>query len=172
MASSSPIGQKMPKCPKFTGSQLTRLTPSWSVSHISTSDLVGLYLRSGLLLARIGEVFTGQVVQSCPWTSMETSIFNFGTCTWLVAPASASNIADRRRYWEDTLCEDVLPKVDGELDNSPGKGRIERLTHDDYRYNSTIISPSNRSVSFYLLLMRPHGYSQTDGVRLQQGKWH
>ncbi|KAG8216031.1 alpha beta-hydrolase [Butyriboletus roseoflavus] len=52
------------------------------------------------------------------------------------------------RYWEDALCEQVLPKIDGELDNAPGKGRIERLTHDDYRYNDIVISPSNKLVAF------------------------
>ncbi|KAG9313807.1 alpha beta-hydrolase [Chiua virens] len=52
------------------------------------------------------------------------------------------------RYWEDAVCEQVLPKIDGELDNAPGKGRIERLTHDDYRYNSVIISPSNKLMAF------------------------
>ncbi|KAF8452502.1 alpha beta-hydrolase [Boletus edulis BED1] len=52
------------------------------------------------------------------------------------------------RYWEDALCEQVLPKIDGELDNAPGNGRIERLTHDDYRYDSIIISPSNKLMAF------------------------
>ncbi|KAF9233901.1 alpha beta-hydrolase [Melanogaster broomeanus] len=52
------------------------------------------------------------------------------------------------RYWEDALCEQVLPTIDGELDNAPGKGRIERLTHDDYRYSSVIISPSNKLMAF------------------------
>ncbi|KAI9460684.1 alpha beta-hydrolase [Boletus coccyginus] len=52
------------------------------------------------------------------------------------------------RYWEDALYEHVLPKIDGELDNAPGKGRIERLTHDDYRYNNIIISPSNKLMAF------------------------
>ncbi|KAF9224794.1 alpha beta-hydrolase [Gyrodon lividus] len=52
------------------------------------------------------------------------------------------------RDWEDPLCEQVLPKIEGELDNAPGKGRIERLTHDDYRYTSVIISPSNKLMAF------------------------
>ena len=84
----------------------------------------------------------------------------------------ADIIEDRRRYWEDALCEHVLPKIDGELDNAPGKGRIERLTHDDYRYNNITISPSNKSVLLYVLLTHSHGYSQTDGVRFKQGKQH
>ncbi|KIJ63640.1 hypothetical protein HYDPIDRAFT_113136 [Hydnomerulius pinastri MD-312] len=52
------------------------------------------------------------------------------------------------RYWEDALCELALPKIEGELDNAPGKGRIERLTHDDYRYSSITISPSNKIMAF------------------------
>ena len=105
---------------------------------------------------------------------MEMSIFSFGMCMYymLTPPASVSNIMDHRHYLESALCKEVLPKIDGELDNNPGKGRIERLTHADYRYNSIIISPFNRSVSFYLLLMCPHGYSQIDGVHLKQGKRH
>ncbi|KIK99538.1 hypothetical protein PAXRUDRAFT_822615 [Paxillus rubicundulus Ve08.2h10] len=52
------------------------------------------------------------------------------------------------RYWEEALCQQVLPKIDGELDNAPGKGRIERLTHDDFRYSSVMISPSNKLMAF------------------------
>ncbi|KIJ16352.1 Merops: S09.A77 [Paxillus involutus ATCC 200175] len=52
------------------------------------------------------------------------------------------------RYWEEALCQQVLPKIEGELDNAPGKGRIERLTHDDFRYSSVIISPSNKLMAF------------------------
>ncbi|KAH7882962.1 alpha beta-hydrolase [Phlebopus sp. FC_14] len=52
------------------------------------------------------------------------------------------------RYWEDSLCPHIFPKIDGELDNSPGKGRIERLTHNDYRYSSVTISPSNKLMAF------------------------
>lgn len=104
---------------------------------------------------------------------MEMSTFNFGTCTGLVSSArTVLDVDDIRRYWEDALCEQILPKIDGELDNAPGKGRIERLTHDDYRYNDIIISPSNKSVSPHILLIRSHGYSQTYGVRFKQGKQH
>lgn len=99
------------------------------------------------------------------------STFNFGTCIWLVRSARiVPDVEHCRRYWEDALCEHVLPKIDGELDNAPGKGRIERLTHDDYRYNNIIISPSNKSVPLHILLIHSHGYSQIDGVRLKQGK--
>ena len=88
---------------------------------------------------------------------METSTFSFGGCTgWYLS--YCAYVEDRRRYWEDALCEHILPTIDGELDNAPGKGRIERLTHDDYRYKNIIISPSNKSVSFHILLIRSHGY--------------
>ncbi|KAG2058015.1 alpha beta-hydrolase [Suillus hirtellus] len=52
------------------------------------------------------------------------------------------------RYWEDSLADQVLPKVQGELDNAPGLGRIERLTHDDYRYGSIVISQANNFMAF------------------------
>ncbi|OJA12246.1 hypothetical protein AZE42_04083 [Rhizopogon vesiculosus] len=54
----------------------------------------------------------------------------------------------RRRYWEDSLADQVLPRVEGELDNSPGTGRIERLTHDDFRYGSVVISQSDQFMAF------------------------
>src|SRR5882757_5784462 len=57
----------------------------------------------------------------------------------------------RRRYWEDSLADQVLPRVEGELDNSPGTGRIERLTHDDFRYGSVVISQSDKYVCLHLL---------------------
>ncbi|KAG0704150.1 alpha beta-hydrolase [Suillus ampliporus] len=52
------------------------------------------------------------------------------------------------RYWEDSLADQVLPKIRGELDNAPGLGRIERLTHDDYKYGSVVISQSNKLMAF------------------------
>lgn len=52
-----------------------------------------------------------------------------------------------RRYWEDAADETALPKIDGELDNRPGKGRFERLTSDDYSYHSVTVSSSNRFLS-------------------------
>lgn len=81
-----------------------------------------------------------------------------------------TNVESCRRYWEDSLCEQVLPKIDGELNNAPGKGRIERITHDNYRYKNIVISPSNKSVSSHFPRNQSHGCSQIDGVRLQQGK--
>jgi hypothetical protein len=94
-------------------------------------------------------------------------------CVYRVPSArTVPDVDECRRYWEDALCEQILPKIDGELNNAPGKGRIERLTHDDYRYNDIIISSSNKSVSLHILLIRSHGCSQTDGVRFKQGKQH
>lgn len=52
------------------------------------------------------------------------------------------------RYWEDSLADQVLPKIQEELDNAPSLGRIERLTHDDYRYSSVLISQSNKFMAF------------------------
>lgn len=83
-----------------------------------------------------------------------------------------TDIEGCRRYWEDALCEQILPKIDGELDNAPGKGRIERLTHDDYRYTSVIFSPSNKSVLFHTPLLDSHGYPQIDGIRFKQRERH
>ena len=53
-------------------------------------------------------------------------------------------IQKHRRYWEDTLCEKIIPKVDGELDNSPGTGRFERLTNDGFKYTNLVVSESNK----------------------------
>lgn len=49
-----------------------------------------------------------------------------------------------RRYWEDADSEVAFPKIDGELDNRPGRGRFERVTNDNYSYHSVTISYSNR----------------------------
>ena len=50
---------------------------------------------------------------------------------------------NRRRVWEDSLSAERFPKIEGELENSPGP-RIERLTHDNYRYSSLGVSDSDR----------------------------
>ncbi|KAI9512128.1 Alpha/Beta hydrolase protein [Russula earlei] len=52
------------------------------------------------------------------------------------------------RYWEDADSEVTFPRIEDELDNRPGKGRFERLTHDDYSYHSVIVSLSNRLLVF------------------------
>ncbi|TDL22563.1 alpha/beta-hydrolase [Rickenella mellea] len=52
------------------------------------------------------------------------------------------------RYWEDSECEGNIPKVDGELDNRPGIGRIERITQDGHKYTSPVISWSNKYLVF------------------------
>ncbi|KAJ7639240.1 Alpha/Beta hydrolase protein [Roridomyces roridus] len=51
------------------------------------------------------------------------------------------------RYWEDSQCAEVVPPIEGELQNAPG-GRIERLTHDNFRYASVVISESNRIMAY------------------------
>ncbi|KAH8993158.1 alpha beta-hydrolase [Lactarius akahatsu] len=52
------------------------------------------------------------------------------------------------RYWEDADSEATFSKIDGELDNRPGKGRFERVTNDDYSYHTVTISHSNRLLVF------------------------
>ena len=65
-----------------------------------------------------------------------------------------------RRYWEDANSEAPFPKIDGELDNRPGKGRFERLTNDDYSYHSVTVSLSNRLPSYVLMCIL---YPDSDG---------
>ncbi|EIW79550.1 alpha beta-hydrolase [Coniophora puteana RWD-64-598 SS2] len=52
------------------------------------------------------------------------------------------------RYWEDEFSETTLPKIEGEIENYPGKGRLERITHDEFKYFSTVISRSNKYMLF------------------------
>ncbi|KAJ7272993.1 Alpha/Beta hydrolase protein [Mycena rebaudengoi] len=52
------------------------------------------------------------------------------------------------RYWEDSLCEKTLPRIDSELDNKPGLGRLERLTHDSFKYTGVVVSDSNKLMAF------------------------
>lgn len=59
-----------------------------------------------------------------------------------------------RRYWEDEFSDRVLPRIDGELDNKPGRGRIERLTHDEFKYASVKTSDSGRLVTAYPQIVR------------------
>lgn len=47
------------------------------------------------------------------------------------------------RYWEDALCTTVIPTIESELKNGPG-GRIERLTHDSFKYSNVVVSHSNK----------------------------
>ncbi|KAJ7253405.1 Alpha/Beta hydrolase protein [Mycena haematopus] len=51
------------------------------------------------------------------------------------------------RYWEDSQSTTVLPLIESELKNEPG-GRIERLTHDSFRYSNVVISDSNKIMAF------------------------
>ncbi|KAF8191512.1 Alpha/Beta hydrolase protein [Mycena galopus ATCC 62051] len=51
------------------------------------------------------------------------------------------------RYWEDSQCSTVLPPIESELKNEPG-GRIERLTHDNFRYAQVVVSHSNKIMAF------------------------
>ncbi|KAJ7581055.1 hypothetical protein C8J56DRAFT_958972 [Mycena floridula] len=52
------------------------------------------------------------------------------------------------RYWEDSQSEVVFPNIEGELDNKPGKGRIERITHDNFKYSNPVVSPTNKVLAF------------------------
>ncbi|EJU04122.1 alpha/beta-hydrolase [Dacryopinax primogenitus] len=48
------------------------------------------------------------------------------------------------RYWEDDAQEVPFGPVAGELDNKPGRGRIERLTNDGFKYLRPLISKQGR----------------------------
>ncbi|KAI0032138.1 Alpha/Beta hydrolase protein [Vararia minispora EC-137] len=51
------------------------------------------------------------------------------------------------RYWEDG--EETIGKNAGELDNAPGKGRIERLSwRDGIRYRNILVSKSNKVLAY------------------------
>jgi len=52
------------------------------------------------------------------------------------------------RYWEDATEPSIFPRISGELDNKPGRGRIERLTHDNFRYSDVLVSPSSSLLAF------------------------
>ncbi|KAI0049720.1 alpha/beta-hydrolase [Auriscalpium vulgare] len=52
------------------------------------------------------------------------------------------------RYWEDSESDQILPKIERELDNHPGVGRIERITNDDFRNRNIVVSPSNKLLAF------------------------
>ncbi|KAI0063028.1 alpha/beta-hydrolase [Artomyces pyxidatus] len=52
------------------------------------------------------------------------------------------------RYWEDTQSEDAFPHIDGELDNKPGIGRIERLTNDEFKHYMILVSDSNKLLAY------------------------
>ncbi|KIY51562.1 alpha/beta-hydrolase [Fistulina hepatica ATCC 64428] len=83
------------------------------------------------------------------------------------------------RYWEDPLNDAPLPHNDGELDNSPGIGRIERLTHDNFKNLAQMVSPSykyflwtsnkgnNRDMLVYItrLVGSDTGIKPDDGAR-------
>ncbi|KAJ6606356.1 Alpha/Beta hydrolase protein [Mycena vulgaris] len=51
------------------------------------------------------------------------------------------------RYWEDSRCTTIIPSIESELKNAPG-GRIERLTHDNFKYANVIVSDSNKVMTF------------------------
>ncbi|KAF7323263.1 hypothetical protein HMN09_00107100 [Mycena chlorophos] len=52
------------------------------------------------------------------------------------------------RYWEDGDSDaPPLPTNEGELNNAPG-GRIERLTHDQNRYQNIVVSESQKIMTF------------------------
>lgn len=70
-----------------------------------------------------------------------------------------------RRYWEDGDGKTTFPKIDGELDNRPGKGRFEHLTNDNYSYHSVTVSLSNRFLS-YVMTCSLHPDSDASSPRL------
>ncbi|KAF7305220.1 hypothetical protein MKEN_01237200 [Mycena kentingensis (nom. inval.)] len=49
------------------------------------------------------------------------------------------------RYWEDE--ETPLPDIDGELNNAPG-GRIERITHDQFKNMDVTVADSQKFFAF------------------------
>ncbi|KAJ7677264.1 Alpha/Beta hydrolase protein [Mycena rosella] len=51
------------------------------------------------------------------------------------------------RYWEDSRCTTAIPPIESELKNEPG-GRIERLTHDTFKYANIVVSDSNKIMTF------------------------
>jgi hypothetical protein len=116
--------------------------------HFSISVLEEPFGPSRPFLEMIGAVLGVVVVLSWSWTSPETGIFSsggMGGLPFLRFFDSDSRLDRfRRRYWEDADSEAKFPKIDGELDNSPGKGRFERLTNDDYSYHNVTVSSSNR----------------------------
>ncbi|KZT61962.1 alpha/beta-hydrolase [Calocera cornea HHB12733] len=48
------------------------------------------------------------------------------------------------RYWEDDAQEETFDPVELEIDNKPGRGRIERLTNDGFKYLSDMVSQSGK----------------------------
>ncbi|KZP22544.1 alpha/beta-hydrolase [Athelia psychrophila] len=52
------------------------------------------------------------------------------------------------RYWEDSCSDEALPRIGSELNNSPGTGRFERLTHDEHKYTNLAVSDSNKILLF------------------------
>ncbi|KAJ7032743.1 Alpha/Beta hydrolase protein [Mycena alexandri] len=51
------------------------------------------------------------------------------------------------RYWENSKSTANIPPIEGELRNEPG-GRIERLTHDSFKYSNVVVSDSNKIMVF------------------------
>lgn len=73
------------------------------------------------------------------------------------------------RYWEDNQIETSFPKIDGELDNKPGIGRIERITHDNFKYANVRVSHSNRYAYLYCeVYLIPHIFDAASWLILQQ----
>ena len=79
-----------------------------------------------------------------------------------------------RRYWEDTDSEATFPKIDGELDNRPGRGRFERVTNDNFTYHSVTISHSNRFAALlFIPICDPPSctvYRQVVGICFHKGE--
>lgn len=49
--------------------------------------------------------------------------------------------------WEDTGREQVIPLIEGEIDNKPSTIRIERLTHDNsIKFTSLLVSQTTEFV--------------------------
>ncbi|KAJ7482383.1 Alpha/Beta hydrolase protein [Mycena galericulata] len=65
----------------------------------------------------------------------------------LAMDLDGNEFAQLWRYWEDANCTTVIPPIETELKNAPG-GRIERLTHDSFRYENVHISESNKIMTF------------------------
>ncbi|KAF8312932.1 alpha/beta-hydrolase [Clavulina sp. PMI_390] len=69
----------------------------------------------------------------------------------MVMDLDGSEKAQIWRYWEDDVQpaeNSVFPRLTSELDNAPGRGRIERVTHNNFRNDSAVISSDDRFLAY------------------------
>ena len=165
--SSFSIVQRIYKSIKSTVCRLIHVARIWRGSLTLMLAMVES-LSFCLLLATIGEVYGGRGSTGESRPKWQRG-FPAMVWSWQCFKTKVLNVRSRR-YWEDSQSQETILPVEGEINNSPGVGRFERLTNDAYKYTRLLVSDSNRQVT-WLCHHSILSIKQASSLWINQRKW-